>query len=110
MGTLTECPDCERHFVGDTCVCGYVLVKAPPETVWRSPAWMEQPAPCTAEENYRAAQNVQAVLKREITVHQAHLVLHAIFQGRELDEGGTTCACGIDMTPRPARRGEGRGR
>lgn len=84
MATLTECPDCEKFFAGTRCECGYTLPKGNViEGPWQKPAWMLEAHPCTAEENYRAAENVRAVLDHDITVHQAQLVLHAIFQGRE---------------------------
>lgn len=85
--TTTECPDCGKYFVGSQCECGYAPKKPAREGTdpWQRPTWMDQPQPCTKEENYRAAENVKAVLNQEITVEQARLVLHAIFQGRELE-------------------------
>lgn len=76
-----------------------------PFPVTPTPEWQTGTPACTQEENYRAAENLKAVLNQEITLHQAHHVLHAIFEGRELDDGVTTCACGIELpTPQPARR------
>ena len=81
---LTECPDCEKHFRGPVCSCGY---RTPAEREerrpWREPDWMQGPPPCTPEENARALQLVKAVLGREITEAQAHACLHEMFQGRE---------------------------
>ena len=96
MANLTECPDCEKFFVGDACECGYRVLRSNViQGPWQRPAWMNQTRACTEEENYRAAENVQAVLDGVISVHQAHVVLNAIFHGRELE--GNTCACGMRM-------------
>ena len=83
MGTLTECPDCGKHFAGRRCACGFERLSGAAGEAWERPAWMDQPKPCSAEENYRAAQNVTAVLEGQLTVEQARRVLHAIFKGRE---------------------------
>jgi hypothetical protein len=48
--------------------------------------WLEQPPPCTPEENCRALRLLRAILTREMTPEQAHGVLHALFDGREQDQ------------------------
>ena len=67
---------------------------------YRTPPWMLEPPPCSEEENFRALHLVRAVTEHLITIHHAHLGLHALFHGRELDDGISTCACGIELAPR----------
>lgn len=97
MANLTECPDCEMHFAGTKCSCGYTAARG--KVIigpWEEPAWMRAPQPCTADEFTRASKIVFAVTEHKLTVHEAHVALHAIFKGREL-ERGNTCACGIRL-------------
>lgn len=95
---LTECPDCEMHFSGTRCSCGYTptrgkILVGP----WQTPDWMRAGKPCTDAENAQALKIVQAVMAKKLTVHGAHVALHTLFKGRELEGGVTTCACGIDL-------------
>lgn len=86
---------------------GVTPPKREPRTtpVYTEPAWMKEPPPCTPEEDFRALQIVSAVLDRDITTHQGHLMLNALFGGRELEDGQSVCECGIEMpyAPRGAR-------
>ena len=98
MATLTECPDCEMHFTGTRCSCGYTptrgkVIVGP----WQTPDWMLKPPPCTAAENAAALKIVQAVMAKKYTVHEAHIELHKLFKGRELEGSGHVCACGIRL-------------
>lgn len=98
MATLTECPDCEMHFAGTRCSCGYTLTRGKViQGPWHTPDWMLKPPPCTDAENARALKIVQAVMAKTLTVHEAHVELHKVFRGRELEGSTGTCACGIRL-------------
>ena len=76
----TECPNCERHFVGAACPCGFRPPSA--SSAWQEPEWMRRPPPCTPEQNAAALQVDKAVLGGTMTVAQGHATLAEVFGGR----------------------------
>lgn len=85
MATLTECPDCGKHYRSDRCECGFSMPKRHATPVTEVPDWTKRPQPCTPEQNEYAHNLVWAVVSNEITVEQAKRVLNELFLGRELE-------------------------
>lgn len=76
----SECPDCERHFVGDRCVCGYSVRRDRMPVVEGYRLYTPTgPRPCTDAQNKQAWRITMDVMEGKCTAEEGQRRLKAIF-------------------------------
>jgi hypothetical protein len=82
MAPLTECPDCDKHFVGSVCACGFSLIRPVREGYQR--LTMPAERPCSDAQNKAAWRITMDVMEGKCSAHVGKARLAKLFGMPEL--------------------------